>query len=225
MVKGKCTHLIGGFILKNILVFFSVALILVACSNETSERQRLTDALAVINEKESQSLSVVKKLNQQEEKEQKIFAKTMELTQDQYPEVKKQVASLKKSARNRTEMIEKEEMTVSEARDETNEVADLLKTLKREDKKKTEKMLATLEERYTLHEKFILDYKNLIDAQTQLYTQLEDREVRASQLQKKVKEINELAVTVQLSVEEFNASTAEVNRLGTRVLESLEDVD
>ncbi|WP_301108166.1 YkyA family protein [Sporosarcina sp.] len=211
--------------MKNILVFFSVALILVACSNETSERQRLTDALAVINEKESQSLSVVKKLNQQEEKEQKIFAKTMELTQDQYPEVKKQVASLKKSARNRTEMIEKEEMTVSEARDETNEVADLLKTLKREDKKKTEKMLATLEERYTLHEKFILDYKNLIDAQTQLYTQLEDREVRASQLQKKVKEINELAVTVQLSVEEFNASTAEVNRLGTRVLESLEDVD
>lgn len=223
MVKGKCMKLIGGFILKKMMLLLSVALMLVACSDELSEKQQLTDALAMINEKESQSLSVVKKLNQQEEKEQKMFSKTMELTQDQYPEVKKQVASLKKSARNRTEMIEKEEAAVSEARDETNEVADLMKTLKGKEKKTVEKMLGILEERYIFHEKFIMDYKNLIDAQTQLYTQLEDREVRASQLQRKVKEINGLAITVQHSIDEFNESTAEVNRLGTRVLESLED--
>lgn len=209
--------------LKKMMLLLSVTFMLAACSDEPSEKQQLTDALAVINEKESQSLGVVKKLNQQEEKEQKLFSKTMELTQDQYPEMKKQVASLKKSARNRAEMIEKEETAVIEAKEETKEVTELINTLKKNDKKSAEKMLGILEERYILHEKFIKDYKNLIDAQTQLYTQLEDREVRASQLQRKVKEINGLAVTVQQSVDEFNESTAEVNRLGTRVLKSLED--
>lgn len=209
--------------LKKIMLLLSIALLLVACSEETSEKQQLTDALAAINEKESQSLSVVKKLNQQEEKEQKIFTQTMELTQEQYPEVKKQVASLKKSAGNRMEMIEKEETALSEAKDETNEVDELMKVLKPKDKKTVDKMLGTLEERYILHEKFIMDYKKLIDAQTQLYTQLEDREVRASQLQRKVKEINGLAVAIQQSIDEFNESTAEVNRLGARVLESLEE--
>lgn len=209
--------------LKKIMLLLSIALLLVACSEETSEKQQLTDALAAINEKESQSLNVVKKLNQQEEKEQKIFTQTMELTQEQYPEVKKQVASLKKSAGNRMEMIEKEETALSEAKDETNEVDELMKVLKPKDKKTVDKMLGTLEERFILHEKFIMDYKKLIDAQTQLYTQLEDREVRASQLQRKVKEINGLAVAIQQSIDEFNESTAEVNRLGARVLESLEE--
>ncbi|GKV66050.1 YkyA family protein [Sporosarcina cascadiensis] len=209
--------------MKKIMLLLSIALLLVACSEETSEKQQLTDALAAINEKESQSLSVVKKLNQQEEKEQKIFTQTMELTQEQYPEVKKQVASLKKSSGNRMEMIEKEETALSEAKDETNEVDELMKVLKPKDKKTVDKMLGTLEERYILHEKFIMDYKKLIDAQTQLYTQLEDREVRASQLQRKVKEINGLAVAIQQSIDEFNESTAEVNRLGARVLESLEE--
>lgn len=208
--------------MKKIILIIAMVAVLSACSEDQTVEQQLTDTLADVNEKEKQGISYVKKLNQQELKEQKRFTNTMELTQEQYPEVKKQVASLKKSARERTIIIEKEEKALSEAREAADKLSALIDIVDKAEKETLEKLIQALEERFEKHEQLISDYKKLIDAQTQLYTQLEDREIRSSQLQKQVKEVNILTSGLQQKIDEFNKSTNEVNRLQTRAFGSLE---
>ncbi|WP_153731941.1 YkyA family protein [Sporosarcina obsidiansis] len=201
-----------------------IILLLGACSKDLTLEQQLIDTIASMNEKEKQGINYVGKLNQQEQKEQELFVGTMELTQEQYSQVKKQVAALKKSARERMVIVQKEEEALDETRKTADDIAVLIDTVDQEKKKALEKFDQALTERFNKHEQLILEYKKLIDAQTQLYTLLEDRTVRDSQLQKQVKEVNHLTSVVQETIEQFNDETMEVNRLKSRILASLEEV-
>lgn len=209
--------------MKKTVCLLLTVLFLSACSKESTVEQQLTDILAAVNEKERKGLSYVDRLNRHEKQEQILFAQTMELTQQRYDEVKKQVASLKRSAREREVLIRQEEETLTNAREVAEEFTELLSSADTAHEEMLRKIEDAMQVRYEKHGRLMAVYKELIDAQTHLYTLLEDKSIRTSRLKSVVADVNRLALEVQMEVEEFNEATTIVNHLQTRLLARLEE--
>ena len=206
--------------MKKIISLIFILLLLNGCSEEPDVTQQLTDFLVAMNEKENPGNNFGKKLYEKEQKEQGLFIETMELSQQQYQEVKQQVVVLKKSAHERSLVLGKEESAVRESKEVIDRLSDWVE--QKGFTNQLDDVVEALYERSGIHEAFILHYKKLIDSQTQLYTQLEDQSTRERELQERVDEVNDLTTSSQQLLIEFNEATREVNRLATRALKSLE---
>ena len=206
--------------MKKVICLLFVLLLLIGCSKESEVTQQLTDFLVAMNEKEKQGNNFGRKLFEKEQKEQILFIETMELTQQQYLEVKQRVVAMKKSARERALLIEKEESALRESKKAIDRMSEWMEQVDLTDH--VGEVVEALYERSEVHENFILQYKKLIDSQTQLYTQIEDESIREHELQNHVSEVNDIISSSQQLLTEFNEATREVNRLATRAVKSLE---
>ena len=206
--------------MKKVICLLFILLLLIGCSKESEVTQQLTDFLVVMNEKQKQGNNFGRKLFEKEQKEQILFIETMELTQQQYQEVKQRVVAMKKSARERALLIEKEESASRESKKAIDQMSEWMEQVDLTDH--VGEVVEALYERSEIHENFILQYKKLIDSQTQLYTQIEDQSIRERELQNHVSEVNDLISSSQQLLTEFNEATREVNRLATRAVKSLE---
>ncbi|PID06720.1 MULTISPECIES: YkyA family protein [unclassified Sporosarcina] len=206
--------------MKKVICLLFILLLLIGCSKESEVTQQLTDFLVVMNEKEKQGNNFGRKLFEKEQKEQILFIETIELTQQQYQEVKQRVVAMKKSARERALLIEKEESASRESKKAIDQMSEWMEQVDLTDH--VGEVVEALYERSEIHENFILQYKKLIDSQTQLYTQIEDQSIRERELQNHVSEVNDLISSSQQLLTEFNEATREVNRLATRAVKSLE---
>lgn len=206
--------------MKKVICSLFILLLLSGCSKEPGVTQQLTDLLVAVNEKENPGNNFGKKLYEKEKKEQELFIETMELSQQQYQEVKQKVIALKKSAHERSLLLGKEESAVRESKTAVDQLSDWMEQM--DFTNQLNDVVEALYERSEIHEAFILQYKKLIDSQTQLYTQLEDQSTRERELQERVDEVNDLTTSSQQLLIEFNEATREVNRLSTRALKSLE---
>lgn len=206
--------------MKKVICLLFILLLLIGCSKESEVTQQLTDFLVVMNEKQKQGNNFGRKLFEKEQKEQILFIETMELTQQQYQGVKQRVVAMKKSARERALLIEKEESASRESKKAIDQMSEWMEQVDLTDH--VGEVVGALYERSEIHENFILQYKKLIDSQTQLYTQIEDQSIRERELQNHVSEVNDLISSSQQLLTEFNEATREVNRLATRAVKSLE---
>jgi len=197
-----------------------ILILLSGCSKEPTIAQQFRDFLIAVNEKENKGNNFGRKLYEKEHKEQELFIQLMELTQQQYPEVKQRVVALKRSVRERSMLLEKEESAVRESKETIGQLAESMN--QKGFTSQVEDVVDALTERSGIHEAFILQYKKLLDSQMQLYTQLEDQSVRELGLQKQVSEVNDLIAASQQTLIEFNETTREVNRLASRTSKSLE---
>ncbi|ARD49158.1 hypothetical protein SporoP37_13890 [Sporosarcina sp. P37] len=208
--------------MKKIMYSLFILLLLTACSKEPAMDRQLKELLVAVDEKDNQGKTIVKKLTKLERKEQDLFNEAMELTQRKYPEVKQRVAALKKSAHERTNLLEKEEHAADKAKEAVERLSEWAASAGSSEQTQVEAVAAVLQKRYEEHETFVLEYKKMIDSQTQLYTQLEDREVRDRELQKYAAEVNNLLISCRQTLEEYNELTLQANRLAGRAIVSLE---
>ncbi|WP_303967937.1 YkyA family protein [Sporosarcina ureae] len=206
--------------MKKIVCAVFILFLLSSCSKEPTVAQQFTDFLIAVNEKENKGNNFGRKLNEKEHKEQELFIQLMEFTNQQDPEVNERVVALKKSVRERSMLLEKEESAVRESKETIGQLAESMNEMGFTSQ--VEDVVNALNERSGIHEAFILQYKKLLDSQMQLYTQLEDQSVREFALQKHVSEVNDLIAASQQTLVEFNETTREVNRLAGRALKSLE---
>lgn len=206
--------------MKKVVCTMFILILLSGCSKEPTIAQQFRDFLIAVNEKENKGNNFGRKLYEKEHKEQELFIQLMELTQQQYPEVKQRVVALKRSVRERSMLLEKEESAVRESKETIGQLAESMN--QKGFTSQVEDVVDALTERSGIHEAFILQYKKLLDSQMQLYTQLEDQSVRELGLQKQVSEVNDLIAASQQTLIEFNETTREVNRLASRTSESLE---
>ena len=206
--------------MKKIVCSLFILLLLSGCSKEPTVAQQFTDLLVAVNEKENQGNNFGRTLYEKEQKEQEMFNQTMDLTQQNYQEVKQQVVAMKKSVRERSVLLEKEESALDKSKEAVEQLSEWVKDVGLT--KQLEGVVKTLNDRSEIHEAFILRYKKLIDSQMQLYTQLEDQSAREPGLQTHVNEVNELISGNQQLLLEFNETTREANRLITRAVKSLE---
>lgn len=207
--------------MKKVICSLFILLLLSGCSKEPRVTQQFTDLLVAVNEKENQGNNFGKKLYEKEQKEQELFIETMELSQQQYQKVEQKVVALKKSAYERSLLLEKEGSTVRESKKAVDQLSDWMEQMGVTDQ--VSEVVEALYDRSKIHQAFILQYKKLIDSQTQLYTQLEDQSTRERELQKRVSEVNDLTTSSRQLLIEFNEATREVNRLAIRVMKSLEE--
>ena len=195
-------------------------LVSAGCAKESGSAVQFTDLLDAVNEKENRGNNLGMELNEKEQLEQELFNETMALTQKKYEAVKDKVAALKKSAHGRFELLEKEESAATESKRELERLAEWADTDDATGSAK--KAVEAMHKRSALHEEFILQYKKLLNSQTELYTQLEDQSIREREIQQQVERVNErIAVCLRL-LGEFNEMTKEANRLTGRALKSLE---
>ncbi|PID22505.1 hypothetical protein CSV61_02340 [Sporosarcina sp. P3] len=206
--------------MKKVLCVLFVFLLLTSCSRESEVTQQFTDLLVAVNEKEKQGNNFGRKLFEKEQKEQALFIETMELSQQQYQEVKRRVVAMKKSAHERALLLEKEESALRESKRAIDQMSEWVKQA--DVTNQLDEVVEEHDERSEIHEAFIMQYKKLLDSQAQLYTQLEDQSIREHELQKHVNVVNELIASCQRLLSEFNDATKEVNRLTARALKSLE---
>ncbi|ARK22584.1 hypothetical protein CSV69_02205 [Sporosarcina sp. P26b] len=206
--------------MKKVVCTMFILILLSGCSKEPTIAQQFRDFLIAVNEKENKGNNFGRKLYEKEHKEQELFIQLMELTQQQYPEVKQRVVALKRSVRERSMLLEKEESAVRESKETIGQLAESMN--QKGFTSQVEDVVDALTERSGIHEAFILQYKKLLDSQMQLYTQLEDQSVRELGLQKQVSEVNDLIAASQQTLIEFNETTREVNRLASRTSKSLE---
>lgn len=206
--------------MKKVVCTMFILILLSGCSKEPTIAQQFRDFLIAVNEKENKGNNFGRKLYEKEHKEQELFIQLMELTQQQYPEVKQRVVALKRSVRERSMLLEKEESAVRESKETIGQLAESMN--QKGFTSQVEDVVDALTKRSGIHEAFILQYKKLLDSQMQLYTQLEDQSVRELGLQKQVSEVNDLIAASQQTLIEFNETTREVNRLASRTSKSLE---
>lgn len=206
--------------MKKVVCTMFILILLSGCSKEPTIAQQFRDFLIAVNEKENKGNNFGRKLYEKEHKEQELFIQLMELTQQQYPEVKQRVVALKRSVRERSMLLEKEESAVRDSKETIGQLAESMN--QKGFTSQVEDVVDALTERSGIHEAFILQYKKLLDSQMQLYTQLEDQSVRELGLQKQVSEVNDLIAASQQTLIEFNETTREVNRLASRTSKSLE---
>lgn len=193
-------------------IFFSCLLLLAGCSEPFASDKELAERFALLQEKEREANSYAKKIRQLERKEQRQFTKTMELTQQQFAEVAKRSAALRKSAKHRLVLAEKEEALFEEAE---KIAAPLKKTLDNHEERKA--LSEAVKERYAVRRSFLSNYKLLAEMQIQLYTQLENKEASIEELETAVAEVNEQLRTAESQTAEFNELTHEINQLLKRL--------
>lgn len=193
-------------------ILFSCLLLLAGCSESFASDKELAEHFALLQEKEKEANSYAKKIRQLERKEQRQFTKTMELTQRQFTEVAKRSAALRKSAKNRLALTEKEEALFEEAE---KAAAPLKRTLDTHQEGKA--LSEAVKARYAVRRSFLSNYKQLAEMQIQLYTQLENKEASIEDLETAVNEINEQLQITEKQTAEFNELTHEINQLLKRL--------
>jgi len=188
-------------------------LVLSGCSSDSTIETQLSSTISKMNNAEQTYKDAQSELTELEKTEQELFKQTMELTQQQYDELKIKVAELEGLLEQRLLHIEGEEKSISKASKSVNEFDSIIEKADGTVEKGIEELKEAVSNRYELHSAFVVEYKKLISLQKELYGMLIAEEVEIKSLKDKVGEVNEQNEVVHTAVTSFNDATVKVNML------------
>jgi len=190
-----------------------VMLVLSGCSSDSSIETQLSSTISKMNNAEQAYKDAQSELTELEKTEQELFKQTMELTQQQYDELKIKVAELADLLEQRLLHIEAEEKSISKASKSVNEFDAFIEKGDETVGKGIEELKEAVSNRYVLHSAFVVEYKKLTSLQKELYGMLIAEDVEIKRLKDKVGEVNEQNEVVHIAVTSFNDATVKVNML------------
>ena len=199
---------------KSIMGFIvAVTLVLSGCSSDSTIETQLSAIITKMNNAEQAYKDAQVELIELEKSEQKLFNQTMELTQQQFGELKINVAELEELLEQRLLHIEGEEKSISKANKSVKELDAIIEQADGTVGKDIEELKGAVTNRYEFHSAFVVEYKKLTSLQKELYGMLIAEEVELKELKDKVGEVNEQNELVHTAVISFNDATVKVNVL------------
>lgn len=198
-------------------------IILAGCSVGTSVDKQIMEVITNLNQAEMEYQEAQETLFEFEQQEQQLFNETMKLTKDQHEELSAQVTELKELLGQRLAFLEKEEMSIENARKSISEFDAVIGNADENDKNMIEELKSVVNERYELHESFVAEYKELAKLQERLYEMLVDDGTGLSKLKRQVNEVNLQNGEVQAAIISFNEATGKVNKLKDEVISDIQD--
>ena len=211
--------------MKKVIMGCAAALtvFLSGCSFGTSIENQLSDTVIELNQIESKYKDVQSTLHDLEQKEQKLFNETMELTKEQRVELTAKVAELEDLLAQRLEHIEKEQSAIEKAKKSVSDFDAIIANADENDKKLIEELKSVVTSRYELHSLFVEEYKELATYQKELYEMLITENTEIIELKEQVKKVNAQNEVVQTAIDTFNKATVDVNELKDEVISGLQD--
>lgn len=186
---------------------------LTACNGaSTSEKiyDHLEKAVTLEQAFEKQQDDIVKL----EKKEQKLYSKIIDLGMDEFDKIKTVAEEAIGIIEKRKEQIKIEKESIDASKEEFKKVKDLLDELEeKKTKEKAKEMYDVMMERYDGYDKLNDAYTKSLKLEKELYTMLQDKDLKQEKLTKHIKKINESYTKVLAANKNFNTYTEKYNKL------------
>lgn len=214
-----------GIQVKKYLLIITVfgALLLAGCSFNASTKDKVSKVLGEMYDAEGTYRDSQKELKVLEEEEQKLFTKTMELTQEEKDQLEENIAQLQEIVEERTEKIEQEKEAMEKAKEMVSDFDKIEEKLETAEQKEIEKLKEAVRERYETHTSIVDEYEALTAMQKELYNMLVEEETNITTLNEQVGKINEQNEKVITAIKEFNEQTENVNEIRDEVYSKLKE--
>lgn len=199
------------------------ALLLAGCSFNATTEDKVSKVLGEMYDAEDTYRESQSELKSLEEEEQKLFTKTMELTQEEKDQLEENVAKLQEIVEERTEKIEAEKDAMEKAKEMVSDFDKIEEKLETDEQAEIKKLKEAVNERYEAHTLIVNEYEELTALQKELYNMLVDEETNITTLNEQVGKINEQNEKVVAAIEEFNEQTENVNEIRDEVYSNLKE--
>ncbi|WP_188454538.1 YkyA family protein [Virgibacillus oceani] len=199
---------------KAIVILAILCIILLSACTGASTKDEIYDhlekAVTLEDAFEKQQDSIV----ELEKEEQQLYSQIIDLGMDEFDKIKQLSKQAIESIEKRTDKIKLEKESIDASKEEFQEIKELIADLE-EDKvrKKANEMYDVMMNRYEAYEKLNNAYNNSLKLEKELYTMLQDKDMKQEKLTDHISNINESYQKVLDANDKFNASTTDYNAL------------
>ncbi|WP_245835724.1 YkyA family protein [Virgibacillus ndiopensis] len=195
-----------------IMAFLSIVL-LSACTGASTKDEiydHLEKAVTLEDAFEKQQDSIVKL----EKEEQQLYSQIIDLGMEEFDKIKELSKQAIESIEKRTDKINLEKDSIDASKDEFTEIKDLIADLEDKTvKKKANEMYDVMMKRYDAYDNLNKSYIDSLKLEKELYTMLQDKDMKQEKLTEHISKINESYQKVLNANEKFNAYTTDYNAL------------
>lgn len=196
-----------------IILLISGIAILSACNGaSTSEEmyKHFEKAVSLESAFEKQQDDIVKL----EKKEQELYSQILDLSMDKFDKIKKLAEDAIVVIEKREEKIGLEKESIDASKEEFEKVKDLIGNLEeKKAKEKANEMYDIMMKRYDTYYKLNDAYKQSLKLEKELYTMLQNEELKQETLAEQIKKINDSYKKVLEANEKFNTYTEKYNNI------------
>ncbi len=208
---------------KVVSLLAATIFILSACSGQSAQEkiyEHLEKAVSLEDEFRKQQ-EPLKKL---EEQEQELYNQIIDLSMDEFDQIKKLSKEAAALVEEREEKLKLEKESIDAAKEEFDKIKPLIEDLDEEQaeaKKIAEQLVDTMNKRYNAYQDLYEAYQKALDLDKELYEMLQQKDLTQEELQQQVKSINESYSAVIEANEQFNTYTKEYNELKKQFYEAV----
>ncbi|UFU01359.1 YkyA family protein [Radiobacillus kanasensis] len=196
-----------------VLGLFLLLMALVACNGESTTEKMFThmeEAVKLENTFTKQQDPLV----ELEEKESELYKQIIDLSMDEFEQMKDLASQALDIIDKREEIIQKEKESIEASKEEFDKIKPLIKELKEEKLQKTAtQMYEIMDKRYQAYLSLHSAYQEALKKDKMLYSLFQKKELREDELRKQVESVNESYDKVLEANDSFNQFTDEYNKL------------
>ncbi|WP_079480445.1 YkyA family protein [Halobacillus salinus] len=201
--------------LRFLLALLAAAAFLLSACTGPSAQEEIYDHLEKAVTLEDAFREQQQPLVELENKEQELYNQIIELSMNEFDQIKKLSQEAAGLVEDRREKLELEKESIEAAKEEFDKIEPLIGDLEEdtEVKKKAEAMYEKMQERYEAYQELYNSYDEALTLDTELYEMMQKEDLKEEDLQKQIDSINQTYTKVIEANEKFNQYTEEYNDL------------
>ncbi|MFG6116829.1 YkyA family protein [Halobacillus sp. MO56] len=192
-----------------------ILVVLAACNNGPAPEEQIYEHLEKAVSLEEEFRKQQQPIVELERKEQELYNKIINLSMEEFDQIKEYSQEAAGLVEERQQKIELEKESIDAAKQEFDKIEPLIDDLDEEEqagaKEKAKALVETMNNRYDAYQQLYEDYQAAIGLDKELYQLLQKKELEEEALQKHIEKINDSYDKVIKSNETFNKYTEEYN--------------
>lgn len=149
-----------------------------------------------------------------EKKEQDIYEQIIDLTAEEFEQIKQLATEALETIEQRSNHLDKEQESIQASEKEFEKIKPLIDELTEDDvKNKANEMYDVMMERYRAYDDLYEVYKQSLELEKELYTLLKDEDTIQKEVTNQVADINEKYNEIHEAVDAFSLYTTQYNEL------------
>jgi hypothetical protein len=194
-------------------IWLIAVLFLLASCNELASEQEVWSAFQKIGKYENNVVEQQEKLNELEQKQNKLYDRIMSYGMKQFTKVAQLSKESVELIEERDKHIEKEYKAIQSAKQQMNIIKEKVGQLHDGNiRRQVNRLVNIAEKRYETYDNLYLHYKEMLSLEKELYILLQNKYVTPEQLQQQINRMNEqYKETVSIN-DRFNEYTEKYNR-------------
>jgi peptidoglycan hydrolase CwlO-like protein len=194
-------------------IWLMAVLLLLGSCDELAVEQDVLSTLKKIATYEHNAVDQQKKLNELEQKQNKLYDQIMSYGMKQFTKVEQLSKESLELIKERDKHIEKEHKAIQSAKREINAIKKKISQLHDGNIRRQATRLVDIEKkRYETYDDLYLHYKEMLSLEKDLYILLQNRHTTPEQLQRHIEHVNEQYKKLIGANQQFNEDTETYNK-------------